>query len=155
MLEWFSIQVLVNSEVFKLSLNISLTHFRAKIVCYELKGDLRSVMLKEIIITRQFENFEIYKDLCGKPFKLDWVAKVVFLIQILLIFGGRCNRYFWDIWLKIDRLPNFNMLFQLVLTKFFKSELFSFLPKVDHVINSCKRPTMATVSQFFQFSEHQ
>ena len=41
------------------------------------------------------------------------------------------------------------MLFQLVLTKFFKSELFSFLPKVDHVINSCKRPTMATVSQFF------
>ena len=48
MLEWFSIQVLVNSEVFKLSLNISLTHFRAKIVCYELKGDLRSVMLKEI-----------------------------------------------------------------------------------------------------------
>ena len=48
MLEWFSIQVLVNSEVFKLSLNISLMHFRAKIVCYELKGDLRSVMLKEI-----------------------------------------------------------------------------------------------------------
>ena len=30
------------------------------------------------------------------------------------------------------------MLFQLVLTKFFKSELFSCLPKVDHVIKSCK-----------------
>ena len=28
--------------------------------------------------------------------------------------------------LKINRLPNFNMLFQLVRTKFFKSELFSF-----------------------------
>ena len=30
------------------------------------------------------------------------------------------------------------MLFQLVLTKSFKSELFSCLPKVDYVINSCK-----------------
>ena len=39
---------------------------------------------------------------------------------------------------KILGLPNFNMLFQLVLTKFFKSELFSCLPKVDHVINSGK-----------------
>ena len=43
------------------------------------------------------------------------------------------------------------MLFQLVLTKFFKSELFSFSPKVDHVINSCKRPIMATVSVFSVF----
>ena len=32
------------------------------------------------------------------------------------------------------------MLFQLVLTKFFKSELFSCLPKVDYVIKSCKEP---------------
>ena len=32
------------------------------------------------------------------------------------------------------------MLFQLVLTKFFKSELFSCLPKIDHVIKSCKEP---------------
>ena len=31
-------------------------------------------------ISRQFENFEIYKDLYGKSFKRDWVAKVVFLI---------------------------------------------------------------------------
>ena len=38
------------------------------------------------------------------------------------------------------RLPNFSMLFQLVLTKFFKSDLFSCLPKVDHVIKSCKEP---------------
>ena len=32
------------------------------------------------------------------------------------------------------------MLFQLVLTKFVKSELFSCLPTVDHVIKSCKEP---------------
>ena len=44
------------------------------------------------------------------------VARIGFLIQILLIFGGRCNRYFWDIQLKIFRIPNFNMFFQLVLT---------------------------------------
>ena len=38
-------------------------HIRAQIDCYELKGDLSPVMLKEIIISQQFENFEIYKDL--------------------------------------------------------------------------------------------
>ena len=31
------------------------------------------------------------------------------------------------------------MLFQLVLTKVFKSELFSCLPTVGHVIKSCKK----------------
>ena len=35
----------------------------------------------------------------------------------------------------VPRLPNFNMLFQLVLTNVFIHELFSCLPKVDHVIN--------------------
>ena len=90
-------------------------------------------------IKRLFKNFSIYKDLYGKPCKHDCVAKVVFLIQMLLTFGGRCNRYFWDIRLKILRLPNFNMLFQLVLTKFFKSELFSCLPKVDHVTTVLQR----------------
>ena len=68
------------------------------------------------------------------------LQKVVFLIPLLLTFGGCCSRYFWDIRLKTLRLPNFNMFFQLVLTKFFKSELFSCLPKVDHVIKSCKEP---------------
>ena len=72
---------------------------------------------------------------CGVTGKRDRVAKVVFLIQILLLFGGLRNRYFWDIRLKIYGLSNFNMLFQLVLTKFVKSELFSCLPKVDHMIN--------------------
>ena len=89
----------------------------------------------------QFKNFRIYTNLYGKPCKRDWVAKVVFLIQILLTFEGRCNRYFGDIGLKISlMLPNFNMLFQLVLTTFFKSELFSCLPKVGHVIKSYKEP---------------
>ena len=89
-------------------------HLRAQSICYELKGDLSP-------ISGQFENFKIYKDLYGKPFKHEWVTKVVFLIPILLIFGDRCNHPFGDIWLKIYRLPNFKMFFQLVLTKFFKS----------------------------------
>ena len=46
---------------------------------------------------------------------------------------------------KILRLPNFNMLFQLVLTKFFKSELFSCLPKAGHVIKSCKEPIVLSI----------
>ena len=52
-------------------------------------------------------------DLYGKQFKRDWNGgKVVFLF-----FRGHCDRYFWDIWLKIHVLPNFDMLLQLVLTK--------------------------------------
>ena len=70
------------------------------------------------------------------------MAKVVYLIQMLPTFGGRCNRYFWDIRLKMLRLANFNMLFQLAWTKFFKSELFSCLPPVGHVIKSCKEPIL-------------
>ena len=84
-----------------------------------------------------------------KPCKRDRVAKVL-LIQMLLTFGGRCNRYFWDIRLNILTLPNFNMLFQLVLTKFFKSELFSCLPKVDHAIKSCKEPIRLTATLFMR-----
>ena len=87
-------------------------------------------------IKRQFKNFRIYKELYEKPLKHDWVARVVFLIQILLFFAGGCNCCFWDIWLKIFRSPNFNMLIQLVLAKVFQSTLFSCLPKVDQVINS-------------------
>ena len=32
--------------------------------------------------SRQFENFEIYKDLYGKPFKRDWVSKVNIVVKI-------------------------------------------------------------------------
>ena len=85
----------VNSKIFKLSLycliiNISLTHLRAQIACYELNGYLSPVMLKAIF-HEGLENFEF---LYGKPCKRDWMAKVVFLIQMLPTFGGRCNRYF-------------------------------------------------------------
>ena len=83
---------------------------------------------------------ETFKDLYGNPYKCDWVPKVVFLIQILLSFNCCCDCYFRNIRLKILRLPNFNMFFQLVLTKYFQSELFSCLPKVDQVIKSCKEP---------------
>ena len=38
------------------------------------------------------------------------------------------------------------MLFQLVLTKFFKSELLSSLSKVGHVIKSCKEPITLVTS---------
>ena len=36
----------------------------------------------------------LIKRLYGKPVKRDWVEKVVFPIQILLIFDGRWIRYF-------------------------------------------------------------
>ena len=45
----------------------------------------------------------------GKPVKHDWVARVVFLIQILPTFSSHCNRYFCDIQLKIYRLLNLNL----------------------------------------------
>ena len=64
--------------------------------------------------SKQFKNFKIYKELFEKPWKRDWVAKVVFLIEVLLTFGGRYNCFFWDTRMKILRLLNFNMLFQLV-----------------------------------------
>ena len=66
--EWCSIQILVISQIFKLSLNLSLTHLRVK-----LKGHLSPVMLKEIF-RDSFEKCEIYKNLNGKPCKHDWVA---------------------------------------------------------------------------------
>ena len=53
---------------------------------------------------------------------------------------------YWDVRLKILRLPSLNMLFQLVLTRFFKSELFSCLPKVDHVITVLQRAYSYKVS---------
>ena len=67
-----------------------------------------------------------------------WQKLFFSCIQMLQTFGGRGNRYFWDIRLKILRIAIFNLLFQLVLRKVFKSELCSCLPKVDHVIKSCK-----------------
>lgn len=47
-------------------------------------------------------NLKIYNNLYGKPRNRDWVVRVSFPTQILLIFGGRCNRC--------------NMFFQFLLT---------------------------------------
>ena len=58
MLAWFSIQILVNSKILKLSLSLSFMHLRAQIACYQLKGDLSPVMSKKIFHD-SFENFEI------------------------------------------------------------------------------------------------
>ena len=77
--EWFSIKIHVNSKMFKQSLNLPLTHLRAQIACYKLKGDLIPVMLEEILHD-SFKNFEIYKyqkDLygkVGKPCKRTWLG---------------------------------------------------------------------------------
>ena len=85
---------------------------------------------------RLHDSFRIYNDFYGKPCKLDWVAKVVFLIQMFLSAAVAIATFEFNIRLKILRSTNFNMLFQVMLTEFFKSELFSCLPKVDHVIKS-------------------
>ena len=95
-------------------------------------------MLKKIF-HKSFENFGITR-ICMETYKRDWMAKVVFFhtnasnfrrpLQLLLLIHTT----------EILGLHIFNMLFQLTLTKFFKSELFSFLPKVDHVFESFKEP---------------
>ena len=64
MLAWFYLQILVNSKLFKLSCHLFLTHLRAQIVCYELKGDLSPVMLNDIFYD-SFENFKITR-ICMK-----------------------------------------------------------------------------------------
>ena len=56
--------------------------------------------------------------------------------------------------LKIRRLLDFNMLFQLVLAKFFNSELFTCLPKVDHVIESCKELIVFATFHFLCLKGH-
>ena len=59
---------------------------------------------------QQFENFQIYKGLYGKPLKRDWVARVVFPIQIL-IFGSHWDRSLLLIYTAENlQLPNFNVV---------------------------------------------
>ena len=76
---------------------------RAQIVCYKLKGDM----------FEQFENFEFARICLENHSSITGWQKL-----FLVIFDGHCNPYFWDIWLKVYSLPNFNMLFQLVLTSY-------------------------------------
>ena len=105
-----------NFEIFKTVMKYFLQRYRAQISFYFIKVIWALKCVKERF-NDSLKILEFYnKDLHGKPCKGDWVAKVVFHIKMLLTFGGRCNCYFWDIRLKILRSPNFNMLFQLVLT---------------------------------------
>ena len=66
--------------------------------------------------------------------------KLFFSYKCFKLSAAVAIAFFRDIRLKILRLPIFNLLFQPVLTKFFISNLFSCLPKVDHVIKPCKEP---------------
>ena len=92
-------------------------------------------MLIKKIFNDNFENFEIATICMENHASVTGWQNLFFPYKCFQVSAA-----FWDIRLKILRLPNFNMLFQLVLTKFFKSELFSCLPKVGHVIKSCKEP---------------
>ena len=138
MLAWLSI-ILVNSKIFKLSFNLSLTHLRALIVCYELKGDLSHLMLK--IFHETFENFET----TNHASETGW--QTLFFSYKCSNFGSHCNCYFWDVWLKILRLSNFNMLFQLVLTKFFKVNCFLVYWKL--IMWSSHAKSLLTFKQLF------
>ena len=131
----FSIQIiLVNSKIFKLSCNLFLTHLRAQILYYELKVDLSPVMLKEIFHD-SFENFEITRICMENHASVTGWQKLFFSNKCFQLLAAVAIATF-----EILRLPIFNTLFQLVLTICFKSELFSFLLKVYHVIKSCKEP---------------
>ena len=48
--------------------------------------NLNPFMFKEKFY-ESMKKFEMYKDLCGKPLKRDWVAIFLFPIQILPIFS--------------------------------------------------------------------
>ena len=76
------IQILVNSKIFRLSLNLSLTHLTVQIACYELKGDLSPVMLKEVLYD-SFENLKIKRISLENPASVD--GKIFFLIRIFYL----------------------------------------------------------------------
>ena len=95
-------------------------------------------MLKEIFHD-SFENFEITRICMENHASVTVWQKLFFSYKCFRLSAAVAIATFEIIIrLTILRLPNLNMLFQLMLTKFFKSELFSCLPKVDHVIESCK-----------------
>ena len=52
-------------------------HLRAQSACYELKGDLSPVMLKEIFHDN-LKNYEIYKDLYGNHSSVTGWQKLFF-----------------------------------------------------------------------------
>ena len=72
----------VNSKIFRLSLDLSLTHLTVQIACYELKGDLSPVMLKEMFHD-SFENLEIKRISMENHASVD--SKIFFLKRILYL----------------------------------------------------------------------
>ena len=112
--------------------------------CQYCKYGMNVVNNVSSVSSVQYCNYWLSK--ANKKKKKKKKKRVVFLIQILLIFGGHYNHYFWDIRLKICRLPNFYILFKLKLTKFSKSKLFSCLHKIDHVTNYYKSPIAKIIS---------
>ena len=95
-------------------------------------------MLKEIFHD-SFENFEITGTCMENYASMTGWQKLFFhrnasnfrqrLQSLLLRYTAENSQ--------VNYLILIIMLFKLVLTKFFKSELFSCLLKVDHVIKSC------------------
>ena len=69
-----------------------------------------------------------------KTLKRGWMAKVVFLIQMLPIFGGPLQSLLLRYTAENSQVANFNTALSACANKI---ELFSHLPKVDHVIKSC------------------
>ena len=116
-------------EISKLLWNISLsiTGLRSPFNLSQWQAIWTLKCVKE----RKFQNLQGF---VWKTTQAWMGGRSCFLRQILSIFGSHCNLSFWDM-AEVYRSPNFNMLFQLMLTKFFKSELFLYLPKVGHVIN--------------------
>ena len=95
-----------------------------------MKNFVSCVTERQLNSTQMCLNGFPYKsELYGKQLKCAWVAKIVFLVQILPTFDGPGSVY-----VTAENFP-----FQLMLTNFFKSRLF-FCSKVDHIINYCKRP---------------
>ena len=89
---------------------------------YELKGDLSPVMLKEIIFVRVLNCMENDASLTGWQKLFISYKCFQLLVAVAIIATATKSFYcsFWDKRLKMLMLLNFNMLFQLVLTKFFK-----------------------------------
>ena len=84
---------------------------------------------------------KIQKDINGDLPNRDWVVKVVFPIQILLIFG-RCNRHFLDIRLNIFLFYALSVAAKILFPK----KQFSSLKNVNHLTNNCQRSIRVLVS---------
>lgn len=68
--------------------------------------------------------FPYKSELYGKQLKCAWVAKIVFLVQILPTFDG----------------PGWKFALSAHANKLFQKQTVFLLSKVDHIINYCKTP---------------